>query len=344
MVNATESVASIVRSGEPRDNSYAKKQPSNQMSPTTIIPTAVMDLSNVRKTEDGKVSVIDVISQIKKCSANYAAQAYQRLLGEERVPTCEVRNIAQRTSEGSTARCSRPSTSTPIATAAEIIEVIWQLPGAVDFRKNCAKVCVRYLGGDESLVEEVRMNRRLQDQLQEEAPSHPARIFGEAVEQQHMEYSEAVKRKREELEIKRLDAEISELEFSTKRRRVQNYVDCYSSLQTHGIHMDDRNKIAIKDYVDTTMQPSQVNVIQDTPVKELCIRTFLLQYTKDPKTVESTFGKQVAKLKREQLIQEGKTPEIPKKQIYANGQTVNANLYFETDRNLFEQAWAAMRP
>ena len=340
MVNATESVASIVRSGEPRDNSYAKKQPSNQMYPTTIIPTAVMDLSNVRKTEDGKVSVIDVISQIKKCTNKYASDVSKRLLAEERVPQSESR-ILTSTKIG---RQNRSEYATPIASAEEIIEVIWQLPGAVDFRKNCAKVCVRYLGGDESLVEEVRMNRRLQDQLQEEAPSHPARIFGEAVEQQHMEESEAVKRKREELEIKRLDAEISELEFSTKRRRVQNYVDCYSSLQTHGIHMDDRNKIAIKDYVDTTMQPSQVNVIQDTPVKELCIRTFLLQHTTNPKAVESTFGKQVAKLKREQLIQEGKTPEIPKKQIYANGQTVNANLYFETDRNLFEQAWAAMRP
>ena len=256
MVNATESVASIVRSGEPRDNSYAKKQPSNQMSPTTTIPAAVMDLSKVRKTEDGKVSVIDVISQIKKCSANYAAQVFQRLLSEERVPSCEVRNMAQRTAVDTTARCSRQNRSeyaTPIASAAEIIEIIWQLPGAVDFRKNCAKVCVRYLGGDESLVEEVRMNRRLQEQLQQEAPNHPARIFGEAVEQQHMEDSEALKRKREELEIKRLDAEISELEFSTKRRRVENYVDCYAFLQNHGIHMDDRNRIAIKDYVDTTM-------------------------------------------------------------------------------------------
>ena len=109
------------------------------MSPTTTVPIAVMDLSRVRKTEDGKVSVIDVISQIKKCSANYAAQVFQRLLSEERVPTCEVRNIVQRTVERSTARCSRPSTSTPIASAAEIIEVIWQLPGAVDFRKKCAK-------------------------------------------------------------------------------------------------------------------------------------------------------------------------------------------------------------
>ena len=187
------------------------------------------------------------------------------------------------------------------------------------------------------------MNRRLQEQLQEEAPSHPARIFGEAVEQQQTEETEAIKRKREELELKRLDAEISELEFSTKRRRVQNYVDCYSSLQSHGIHMDDRNRMAIKDYVDTTLQPSQVNVIQDTPVQELCIRTFLLQYTKDPKSVESAFGRQVAKLKREQLTKDGKPPEIPKKQIYANGQSVCANLYFETDRAIFEQAWTVMR-
>ena len=197
-----------------------------------MAPTAIMDLSKVRKTTDGKVSVIDVISQIKKCQAHYAAQLYKRLLSEERVPTCEVRNIAQRASDstaaGSARTTCRPNYLTPVASAAEIIEVIWQLPGAAEFRKNCAKICVRYLGGDESLVEEVRMNRRLQEQLQEEAPNHPARIFGEAVEQQHTGETEAIKRKREELELKRLDAEISELEFNTKRRRVQNYVDCYS--------------------------------------------------------------------------------------------------------------------
>jgi hypothetical protein len=309
------------------------------MSPTTTAPTAIMDLSKVRKTTDGKVSVIDVISQIKKCTNKYASDVYKRLTAEERVPQCETRILTS----AKIGRQNRSEYATPIASAAEIIEVIWQLPGAADFRKNCAKVCVRYLGGDESLVEEVRMNRRLQEQLQEEAPNHPARIFGEAVEQQHTEETEAIKRKREELELKRLDAEISELEFSTKRRRVQNYVDCYSSLQTHGIHMDDRNRMAIKDYVDTTLQPSQVSVVQDTPVKELCIRTFLLQYTKDPKLVESAFGRQVAKLKREQLAKEGKDPEIPKKQIYANGQTVNANLYFESDRGIFEQAWTAMQ-
>ena len=91
------------------------------MPPTTTAPIAIMDLSKVRKTEDGKVSVIDVISQIKKCSAHYAAQVYQRLLSEERVPQCEVRNIAQRTSEstvaGSARTTCRPNYLTPIASA-----------------------------------------------------------------------------------------------------------------------------------------------------------------------------------------------------------------------------------
>ena len=298
-----------------------------------------MDFSKIRKTGDGKVSVVDVIAQVKQCTANYAAKAYRRLLEEERVPKCEMRDIQKGT------KCLRQNRSeyhTPIATAAEITQIIWQLPGASEFRKNCAKVCVRYLGGDESLVEEVRMNRRLQEQLREEAPDHPARLFGGAVEQEQQE-SNTVKQKREELTLKRLDAEISELEFATKRRRVENYVDCYSSLEAQGIRMDDRNRQAIKDYVDTTLQPTQEHMLQDTPVKELSIRTFLLQCTKDPRSVECAFGRQVAKLKREELIKEGKEPTILKKQIYANGQTVDANLYFENDRALFEKAWSLMK-
>ncbi len=299
-----------------------------------------MDLTRVRKTADGKVSVIDVITQMKKCTGNYAAQVYKRLLEEERVPKCEVHSIVHTASEGSTANCSRPTTRTPVATAAEIVEIVWQLPGTSEFRRNCAKVCVRYLGGDATLVEEVRENRRLQEQLREEAPDHPARVFGEAVESIE---SEAVKRKREELELKRLDAEISQLEYATKRARVQNYADAYASLEVHGIRMDDRNRQALKDYVDSTLQPSCGHALQDTPVKELCIRTFLLQYTKTPQKVECTFGRAVAKLKREELVKAGNEPTLQKKTVYVNGQAVQANLYFESDRALMETAWMALQ-
>lgn len=302
------------------------------------LPVA-MDLSKIRKTEDGKVSVVDVIAQVKQCAQHYAAKAYRRLLEEERVPQCEVRGI-QKGANGP--RQNRNEYNTPIATVAEITEIIWQLPGATEFRQNCAKVCVRYLGGDESLVAEIRMNKRLQEQLREDAPEHPARLFGEAVEREQPEI-ETVKQKREELILKRLDQEIQDIEFSTKRRRVENYVDCYKSLENHGIRMDDRNKQAVKDYVDFTLQPNGIHMIQDTPVKELCVRTFLLQYTSDPRSVEAAFGRQLAKLKREELKKEGKEPVLQKKQIYANGQTVDANMYLEPDRALFEKAWTEIK-
>ena len=295
-----------------------------------------MDFSKIRKTEDGKVSVVDVIAEIKHCSAKYASEAYKRLLAEERVPECETRLMMS----AKIGRQNRSQYATPIATAAEITEIIWQLPGASEFRKNCAKVCVRYLGGDMSLVDEISRNKRLQEQLREEDPSHPARLFGEAVEQTE---SEAVKRKQEELTLKKLDQEIQDIEFTTKRRRVENYVDCYSNLERHGIRMDDRNRLAVKDYVDSTLQPNGIHMIQDIPVKELCVRTFLLQYTNDPRSVEAAFGRHLARLKKGELINEGKEPTIPKKQIYANGQAVSANMYLESDRALFEQAWSDMK-
>ena len=72
------------------------------MSLPATVPST-MDFSKIRKTEDGKVSVVDVIAQIKDCKGKYASEVYKRLLAEERVPECEVRNIAHITSERSSA-------------------------------------------------------------------------------------------------------------------------------------------------------------------------------------------------------------------------------------------------
>ena len=107
--------------------------------------------------------------------------------------------------------------------------------------------------------------------------------------------------------------------------------------------MGDRNRQAVKDYVDSTLQPSQVHMTQDTPVKELCVGTFLLQYTNDPRSVESAFGRHLARLKKEELAKDGKEPVVLKKQMYANGQVVNAKMCLDSDRALFEQAWSDMK-
>ena len=63
-----------------------------------------------------------------------------------------------------------------------MVEIIWALPGNAEFRRNCAQIAVRYLGGDETLVEEIRTNRRAQACLAQTQPDHPARVFGQVVD------------------------------------------------------------------------------------------------------------------------------------------------------------------
>ena len=67
---------------------------------------------------------------------------------------------------------------------AALIEIIFLLPGraAAQVRRAAAQVFVRYLGGDLSLIGEVEHLNHVQSFLRENAPEHPLRHFGEAVE------------------------------------------------------------------------------------------------------------------------------------------------------------------
>ena len=66
-------------------------------------------------------------------------------------------------------------------------------------------------------------------------------------------------------------------------------------------------------------------------------------HTLNPQSDENTFARQLAKLNREKLLRAGKDPTIQKKQICANCQAAQANLYLENDRALFVKAWAEMK-
>ena len=147
---------------------------------------------DARVTSDGKVSVVDVIACVRQCSYKYAWEMYKRLLAEERIPKYEIRALPPRcvavghqTSangrrlEGDPRR-GRGDRDTPVATVAEMVQTIWQLPGTAELRSKCAKLTVHYLGGDETLVDEIRTNRAAQEELAATNPTHPARIFGEA--------------------------------------------------------------------------------------------------------------------------------------------------------------------
>ena len=65
-----------------------------------------------------------------------------------------------------------------------LIHVIFMLPdrGGSLVRQAAAKVFIRFMGGDLSLVGDVQRMNEAQSFLIENDPEHPLRIFGEAVE------------------------------------------------------------------------------------------------------------------------------------------------------------------
>ena len=141
-----------------------------------------------RKTTEvpARVSVVDVIAVAKGCDIRYAAEMFRRMLRAGNVP--EGEEVPQSLVDANCVHQDAPvqhgGNRKPVlvASAQEVVQILWALPGSYDFRRNCADVVVRYLGGAQSLVAEVFRNREAQEQLAAVAPAHPARIFGEAVE------------------------------------------------------------------------------------------------------------------------------------------------------------------
>ena len=105
-----------------------------------------LDQWDARRTEDNKVSVVDVIAGVRSVSHDHAAHLYRRMLSEERVPQCELRRLPPRThlsvsTSGTNIQkraggFSGATQPTPVATAAEMVQIVWQLPGTAEFRRN----------------------------------------------------------------------------------------------------------------------------------------------------------------------------------------------------------------
>ena len=117
-----------------------------------------------------------------------------------------------------------------MATAAEMVEIVWQLPGTAEFRRNCAQTVVRYLGGDETLVDEIRRNRAAQEHLARDNPTHTARVFGEAVEAEAASSAPDTAERAEKR--RRMRAETDQLE-------IQNLKACVDALAAIGQDLDD---------------------------------------------------------------------------------------------------------
>jgi hypothetical protein len=269
----------------------------------------------IRKTAEDppRVSVLDVISALTGLDSSNSANYFNRL--REQFPEVSTYcSLFKFTGRG--------QRDTPIACTRGVVTIVMLLPGraAAHVRKQAASTLVRYLGGDMSMVEELARNHLTQQELDED---NPARIFGQTVE------SDRVKRAREEVLIAELDGQL-------KRRKIESIQFCHQTLDAMG--SDDRDRLRLTDMVRSVAFGSASS--NDHPAdKEVCVREVILEAGR---TREVGLDCKVGKLAKKLYLAEHPGFTFPKKNIYANGQLIEANMWLASQRPYIERALASL--
>ena len=312
-----------------------------------VVELTIADVGKLRKTNDTppRVSVYDVISTIS--SNPNARETWAEL--KRKYPEV-VGNPDNFKFPGQGQR------ETPVTDARGIIEIIMLLPGrkAAQVRQKSADVIVRYLGGDPSLVPEIMRNRGMQEELAENDPSHPMRIFGETVE------SDAVKRIRREIEefreeevldemrrMKRIrtaehELQVQTLEHDTKKldmdTKTMHIAAAHHTYTKYDIKIDDRVRGVISDYIFNTFLNPHSAIENISGKKETCITDVILGMKLVGLKIDNTLLCKVGKKAKELKLRDDPAYEFPKKSIIANGQQVMANIWYTDDAHYIQKA------
>ena len=291
-----------------------------QAIPDLMANLAALDdgaVQQIRKTAEDppRVSVIDVIAAVSGHSPTVCSHTAQRL--SEAYPEVGL-------SWSNFKFSGRGQRGTPVTEARGCVELVMVLPGkaAARIRRAAADVMVRYLGGDPQLVEEVAAIRLAQDGLSSE---HAARLFGETVE------SEGVKRQREEVQL-------TELAGQAKRMRVQAATDvarlALGALTDLGLPVSDRDRMLAKDMITSAAFVSEQPALQDARDRDVCLQQFCAERGRGGCHI--SLGKKAKAL----YLTEHPTYEFPKKDVFANGQLVQANRWTASMLPYLERALA----
>ena len=261
-----------------------------------LVQLSESSLQQIRKTDDSPpmVSVLDVISVIKGCNGSTARGAWKRLneAHPETVSFCNTYNF----------QANGTGTPTPVTTASGIARIIMLLPGkaAAGLRETASDLLVRYLGGDTTLVEEIYGNRQIQEQLPQ---THPARIFGETVEKDRFS---GIKM---DIEEARLESQLKNIRIGT----VTNILDVWKKYE---LPVDERFKIQARDMV-ASIGFDTIN----TEDPEVSIQEIALQNGLRAPGDAIALGR----LAKQLYLQKHPGYKFQKKDIYCNGQQIQAN-------------------
>ena len=140
-----------------------------------------MEAICIRKTDQSppRVSVIDVAVVVTGHDAHYASDAVRSI--RKKYPDIHDKIGDHTFLDARGRKCGK---NTPVTDVSGIVDIIMLLPGeqAAQVRRHAAELLVRYLGGDVTIIDEINTIRIYQEQLANEVPKDPRRLFGEAVE------------------------------------------------------------------------------------------------------------------------------------------------------------------
>lgn len=289
-----------------------------------------------------KGSVYDVIRLVTGCEPKHAVTNFQRMEAQFSDVTTRC-GMFKFPGQG-----QRP---TPVAFLKDLIEIAWLCPGrnAKEFRRTGAVTMCRALGGDLSLVEEIKARRGDVSETEQ-----AALLAGTGVTAAEAN-GQAVTRKEEDPEerqnrLKRRRAETAMLEIRVEQERVETAkmaLGVYNQLASFAsTHDDERDRLFFKDAARNfarTNFGSRMQLDLLTDGGELADTQNNTQITisdtargmgvRLTRGDESRVGRAAAALYREKY---GENP--PKHERFVDGAVRNVNLYFAKDRDVLERA------
>jgi hypothetical protein len=285
-----------------------------------------------------KASVIDVISAVTSKDTKHSADAFSNLL--KRFP-----EVSQ--SVGVFKFPGRGQRDTPVADARGIWKIITLLPGkaAAIFRDKSGDVMIRFLGGDESLISEIRANKAMQEEIAVNDPNHPLRFIGKTIESEEKDrtnHHDAAPRfneimlQRQMLELEEMKSRIAERNINIKRMEFELMNDVANSFAN-----DERDELFLKDAKRTCLrrvfdsQGLLENGTVELPKRELSIsevaKSLHMSFKNHGDLIK--YGRAAAKLYREER---GTNPSTCRK--FVNGGEQEVKCYYEDDRDLLVRA------
>lgn len=278
--------------------------------------------ASVRVTHDGLLYAVDLVMVVTGKNREDAAKA--------------IRDLSPHHFQPEKFSCRQPEKGghpTKLLTFQNALELVMVLPGRIakETRTQFANIIRRYLAGDHSLISEIQANAASASPIAQMARES----LGIATEEDL-----ARKRRREDLELERLQVDLEERKQQSQitymngiRDSVAAYMQTMEALDTEW-KRDNRLVVQLKDLL-TNVTVGHKYITDDGGSNAIYVTMVAREmgYSRLSHGQDCRIGKELAKLYREQ---HGKDPPLCKRLV--NGTEITVKHYTAQDRDLMKKA------